>query len=149
MGINELLDGGDQASATALLQNALLHKVTLRLEYKNGWSRWWPGASDKLFFTKQGQMFGLQSLGHAFRYSPCWQTLTESKKTPNQRTSASSNICTLSVSNTSLAGGALTDIDFNNFKNITRRHVATHHNRVDKGSNGAMVHLGSIQNRYA
>ena len=39
MGINELLDGGDQASATALLQNALLHKVTLRLEYKNGWSR--------------------------------------------------------------------------------------------------------------
>ena len=73
----------------------------------------------------------------------------KSKKTPNQRTSASSNICTLSVSNTSLAGGALTDIDFNNFKNITRRHVATHHNRVDKGSNGAMVHLGSIQNRYA
>lgn len=35
MGINELIDGtGDQASATALLQNALLHKVTL-LEYKN------------------------------------------------------------------------------------------------------------------
>ena len=35
MGINDLLDGtGDNASATALLQNALLHKVTL-LEYKN------------------------------------------------------------------------------------------------------------------
>jgi hypothetical protein len=35
MGISELLDGtGDQASTTALLQNALLHKVTL-LEYKN------------------------------------------------------------------------------------------------------------------
>ena len=35
MGITELLDGtGDQNSATALLQNALLHKVTL-LEYKN------------------------------------------------------------------------------------------------------------------
>ena len=35
MGLTEILDGtGDQASATAMLQNALLHKVSV-LEYKN------------------------------------------------------------------------------------------------------------------
>ena len=40
MGITELLDGtGDQASSTALLANALLHKVTV-LETKNDFPLW-------------------------------------------------------------------------------------------------------------